>query len=95
VLPRNARSIKNVKRFCDTPWFGFANGSVVHHGLDMPNQPTFIRSVEAAQLLGIDRSTLTRWVKAGKIAPIVRGEGVRGEMFFNRADVLALAKAAA
>ena len=59
----------------------------------MPNKQTFTRSVEAAQLLGIDRSTLTRWVKAGKIKPIVRGEGIRGEMFFSPADVLNLAKA--
>ena len=47
---------------------------------------------EACRLLGnIDRSTLTRWVAAGKITPAIKLDGTRGPMLFNRADIEALA----
>lgn len=32
--------------------------------------PVLIGSAHACAALGVDRSTLTRWVKAGKIAPV-------------------------
>lgn len=53
-------------------------------------QNDVIGSAEAAGLLRIDRSTLTRWVKASRLTPVMRGTGATGEMFFNRADIDAL-----
>lgn len=57
----------------------------------MHNPEDLIGSVEAAETLSIDRSTLSRWVSAGKIAPALRGSGTRGEKFFTRHEVEALA----
>lgn len=58
----------------------------------MPKTETLnlIGSAAAASQLGIDRSTLTRWVKRDKIKPVLIGSGDTGEMFFNPADVAAL-----
>jgi predicted site-specific integrase-resolvase len=50
-----------------------------------------IGSAEAAEILDIDRSTLTRWANANQIAIAHRGTGKTGELFFYRADVLKLA----
>lgn len=46
-----------------------------------------LSTAAAAERLGIDRSTLTRWVAAGRLTPVVRGEGRNGVMFFAAADV--------
>jgi len=46
-----------------------------------------VPSKEACERLGIDRSTLMRWVAAGRITPALKGEGIRGPMWFNAADV--------
>lgn len=51
-----------------------------------------ISSAEACQRLHVDRSTLMRWVKSGRIEPVHRGTGVRGAMVFNAADVDRLAE---
>jgi predicted site-specific integrase-resolvase len=61
--------------------------------LDMHNDlaETLIGSAEASELLHIDRSTVSRWVKAGKLVPAVKGSGIRGEIFFRRDDIEALA----
>lgn len=50
-----------------------------------------LTSAEVAERLYIDRSTLTRYVQAGRIVPKLRGTGVRGQMFFDPADVDRLA----
>ena len=50
-----------------------------------------VPSVEACDILGIDRSTLSRWAKDGKIRPALKLGGLRGPMWFTRADVEALA----
>lgn len=52
--------------------------------------PQLIGSAAAAEKLGIDRSTLTRWVKREKISPVLTGSGATGEMFFDIAVVAAL-----
>lgn len=57
----------------------------------MHKSQELIRSADAAAMLAIDRSTLSRWVKAGKLTPAVEGSGIRGERFFAREDVEALA----
>lgn len=37
--------------------------------------------------LNIDRSTLSRWVTAGRITPAIRLPGKNGAFLFNPADV--------
>ena len=50
-----------------------------------------INASEAAQLLGIDRSVLTRYSTAGKLTPVKKFPGTTGAYLFLRTDVLALA----
>jgi len=53
--------------------------------------PDFIGSAEACALLGaINRSTLTRWVKAGRLQAVTQLDGPNGALVFRREDVLAL-----
>ena len=57
-------------------------------------QDDLIGSREACRILNIDRSTLSRRVALGKIAPAKRlGDGA-GAFLFKRADVEALARSA-
>lgn len=49
-----------------------------------------IGSREACDRLGIDRSTLSRWVAAQKITPAMQLPGERGAMLFYPADVARL-----
>jgi excisionase family DNA binding protein len=54
------------------------------------DSPTYIGSAEVCERLGIDKSTLSRWVAAGKLSPAHRiGKG-RGIALFDPADVDAL-----
>lgn len=53
------------------------------------NAPTYIDSAEACQRLGIDRSTLSRWVAADRLTPAMRVGG-NGAFLFDPADVEAL-----
>lgn len=54
-------------------------------------QPDLIPTAEAADLLGVDRSTISRWVAFGHLTPAVR-TSERGAMLFNRAEVKTFAK---
>jgi predicted site-specific integrase-resolvase len=54
-----------------------------------------IPSVEVCKILGINRSTLSRWVTAKKITPALKLTGRTQPMFFERADVESLRKPAA
>lgn len=45
------------------------------------DEPTYLTSVQVCQDLGIDRSTLTRWVQAGRIAPAMRIGGNKAYLF--------------
>ncbi|HUX71798.1 MAG TPA: helix-turn-helix domain-containing protein [Cellulomonadaceae bacterium] len=57
--------------------------------------PQFIGSAEACSLLGgINRSTLTRWVKAGRLHTVTQLDGPNGALVFRREDVLALLETA-
>lgn len=47
---------------------------------------------EVVKRLGISNSTLSRWVAMGRITPTLRGEGIRGGMWFWPRDVEALAR---
>lgn len=52
-----------------------------------------IGSREACQILGVDKSTLSRWVSAGRISPAGKLPGRNGALFFRPSDVNALAAA--
>jgi excisionase family DNA binding protein len=57
----------------------------------MPSAPDLVGSDEAARLIGINRATLTRWVQAGKITPLMKLPGITGAVLFHRRDVEKLA----
>lgn len=44
-------------------------------------------TAEVAKEVERSVATITRYVKAGRIAPVVRGDGIRGQMWFNPSDV--------
>jgi excisionase family DNA binding protein len=56
----------------------------------MANTDDLIGTVEAARILGVERSTLTRWVQLGRIAEFKKLPGPNGTRLFRRSDVLAL-----
>lgn len=56
----------------------------------MTQTETLISAAEAAALLGIDRSTLTRWVKAGRIDAAHKNPYLNGALLFDRSAVDAL-----
>lgn len=53
----------------------------------MPNETTLMPSAEACDALGIDRSTLSRWVRIGTITPATKLPGLRGPFLFDPAEV--------
>lgn len=54
----------------------------------MPNRKiNLIPSKDAAEQLGVDRATLNRWAKAGKLTPAIEGEGLRGARFYRQSDI--------
>ena len=60
----------------------------------MSTTPDLITSAETCAALSIDRSTLSRWVAAGKITPALKLPGIRGAFMFDRADVERIGAAA-
>jgi len=57
-----------------------------------PAAPTDeIVSAQAADLLGVDVSTVSRWVKRGTLVPSRRLPGKKGQFLFWRADILRIA----
>ena len=46
-----------------------------------------IGSAEACAVLDIDKSTLSRWVKAGILTPAHKNPGRNGAMLFRPSDV--------
>lgn len=64
----------------------------MHKSASVPNKSAdLIGSREAALLLGINRSTFTRWVKAGRLTPAHSLNGRTGALVFFRSDVERLA----
>lgn len=51
-------------------------------------EPTLINTADAAKMLGVSRSTLTRWVAAGKIQAHMVVPGYRGPLLFDPAKIL-------
>ena len=56
----------------------------------IPSQ--LIGAAEAAEILGLERSTLTRWIHGGKITPLTQLDGKRGAYVFDRADVVSISQ---
>ena len=54
-----------------------------------------LTSAQVCDELGIDRSTLSRWVVAGRIEPATKLPGLRGAYLFERAEVERVKVAAA
>lgn len=50
-----------------------------------------IGSAEAAEIVGVDRSTFTRWVNRGEVCPAVELPGKTGARLFDRAEIERLA----
>jgi len=67
-------------------------GPKVREGGVMPKVENWISSSDAADALGIDRSTLALWAREGKIAPLMKLPGIRGAYVFDRAEVERLAR---
>ena len=58
----------------------------------MPNPETLLTSAEACKALNIDRSTLNRWIAAGKVTPALKLPGRTGAYLFDPAHVEAKAR---
>lgn len=57
--------------------------------------PTYLTSAEVCDRLGIDRSTLSRWVASGRIKYAIKLPGLRGAYVFTPEAVDAAALKAA
>lgn len=57
----------------------------------MPQDNDLRASVEACKRIGIDRSTLSRWVKDGTAVPAMRLPGKTGAFLFTDAEIQRLA----
>ena len=57
----------------------------------MANPDDLIPSIEAAELLGVGRSTLTRWVQSGRLTEAKKLPGDTGTRLFHRRDLNRLA----
>lgn len=55
----------------------------------LPSQ--LIGAAEAAEILGLERSTLNRWIKRNRITPLTQLDGARGAYVFDRSDVVSIA----
>ena len=49
--------------------------------------PNLLTSTEVCDRLGIDRSTLSRWVAAERIRPEMKMPGIRGAFLFDAATL--------
>lgn len=50
--------------------------------------PDLVGTVEAAEIIGCERSSLSRWVALGKLTPALQvGHGATGAHLFHRSDI--------
>lgn len=59
----------------------------MHNYEGMPKTPTLLPSVAVCEQLGIDRSTLSRWVASKRITPAMKLPTTRGPFLFDPAEV--------
>jgi len=57
----------------------------------MPQTPDLRGSGEACEVIGIDRSTLSRWIKDGTARPAMRLPGKTGAYLFTPREIERLA----
>lgn len=53
----------------------------------MPNATQLLSSADVCAALGIDRSTLTRWVQSGKVVPFQKLTGRTGAYLFTADEI--------
>jgi predicted site-specific integrase-resolvase len=53
----------------------------------MQTTPVLLPTAEAAQIIGVDASTLSRWVASGRISVALKINGKTGPMLFTPAEV--------
>jgi excisionase family DNA binding protein len=51
-----------------------------------------IGSAEAADVLGVSKATLVRWVAKGRVVPLQQLPGLRGAYLFSRPQIMRLAQ---
>lgn len=51
------------------------------------DEERLLTSAEVCEALGIERSTLSRWVASGRVVAAAKGPGIRGPFFFAPAEV--------
>lgn len=57
-----------------------------------PETPDLVGTVEAAEIIGCERSSLSRWVALGKLTPAIRvSDGPTSAQLFHRSDIEAFA----
>jgi predicted site-specific integrase-resolvase len=52
-----------------------------------PKIPHLLGSAEVCERIGIDRSTLIRWIQLGRIAYVQKIPGPKGAYLFDRVEV--------
>jgi DNA-binding transcriptional MerR regulator len=56
----------------------------------MPSDHDLIGGSDAARLLGVHRSTLTRWTNKGLVVPALKMPGPKGVVLYRLADITAM-----
>lgn len=59
----------------------------------MHSSAPLIGSAQAAKMIGVDRATFNRWVKAGTVPVAVEMEGETGARLFDRVIIEEMAQA--
>ncbi len=62
----------------------YASFGNMHNGSEIP---TYLGSAEVCERIGIDRSTLIRWIQTDRIAFAQKIPGPRGAYLFDPAEV--------
>lgn len=57
----------------------------------MNGAPPLIGSTEAAEILGVNKATLVRWVAKGRVTPVQQLPGANGAYLFSRPQIMGLA----
>jgi len=55
--------------------------------MPIADDPDLLGTTEAAAELGLERSTISRWVQLGRLTPALKLPGLNGAMLFHRADI--------
>lgn len=60
------------------------------HDVAMTHPDDLMGAGDVARLLGVNRSTVTRWAKSGRLPAVKKFAGTRGPLVFARATVESL-----